>query len=152
MPPATSTSLPAAPSTVPLSGTGQQAVPPTSTPVHPRRATATPAPVATLTGLVSGAEAGPSAVHPVTPRPTETATPTLSPRRGTTGAPADPASARHSAVAPVALPQLPDTGYGPQSAARDPQESGILLGGVLVGLLALAGGWLGSLRRRSRSR
>jgi hypothetical protein len=54
--------------------------------------------------------------------------------------------------APSPLPSLPDTGYGPSAAARDTRGHAALLGGMLLGLLALAGGGVGALRRPSGSR
>jgi hypothetical protein len=53
---------------------------------------------------------------------------------------------------PSPLPSLPDTGYGASAAAPDRRGSGALLGGVLLALLALAGGRVRSLRRRSGPR
>jgi hypothetical protein len=53
---------------------------------------------------------------------------------------------------PSPLPGLPNTGYGPAATAGDTRGNGALLGGVLLGLLALAGGGLGAFRRRRGSR
>ena len=87
-----------------------------------------------------------SVVPTVTLQPTSTTTPTL---RALPSVAVDPAATGtpQAAVVPVGLP---DTGYGPQAATRDRRGSDTPLGGVLLGLLALAGGWVGSLRRRSR--
>jgi hypothetical protein len=58
------------------------------------------------------------------------------------------------APTPSPLPSLPDTGYGASAAADDTRGSGAFLGGggALLGLLALAGGGVGALWRRSRPR
>jgi hypothetical protein len=53
---------------------------------------------------------------------------------------------------PSPLPGLPDTGYGASAAAADTRGNGALLGAVLLGLLALAGGGVRSLWRRSGPR
>jgi hypothetical protein len=50
---------------------------------------------------------------------------------------------------PSPLPSLPDTGYGASATAADTRGNGALLGGTLLGLLALAGGAVGALRRWS---
>jgi hypothetical protein len=49
---------------------------------------------------------------------------------------------------PPTLPHLPDTGYGASATGADTRGNGALLSGVLLGLLALAGGGVGALRRR----
>jgi hypothetical protein len=54
------------------------------------------------------------------------------------------------ASTPSPLPSLPDTGYGASATADDTRGSGAFLGGALLGLLALAGGGVGALWRRSR--
>jgi hypothetical protein len=53
---------------------------------------------------------------------------------------------------PPTLPHLPDTGYGASAMGADTRGSGALLSGALLGLLAQAGGAVGTLWRRSGPR
>jgi hypothetical protein len=149
--PLTMTNTPVPPTNTPVPLTNNP-MPPTSLAVAP---TKTPVPpTSTPVSVIH------SRRDPVTPRPTSTAAPTktLVPPTST------PVSVVHSvlhtapqprstvAPTPSPLPGLPDTGYGASAAADDTRGSGGFPGGALLGLLALAGGGVGTLWRRSRPR
>jgi hypothetical protein len=115
-------------------------MPPTSTPTtHPATPTdtATPVPSSTPTDVPTTSHSTPAVAS------TRTAVPTA-----TTAAQrviADPTT-------PPTLPHLPNTGYGASATGADTRGNGALLSGALLGLLALAGGGVGALRRRSGPR
>jgi hypothetical protein len=146
----TNTPVPATNTPVPPTKTP---VPPTNTPVAPTK-TAQP-PVSTPVSVVQ------SRRDPVTLRPTSTAAPTKTPVPPTSTRvsivhsvlhTAAPQSTSTVAPTPSPLPSLPDTGYGASAAADDTRGSRAFPGGALLGLLALAGGGVGALWRRSRLR
>jgi hypothetical protein len=124
----------------------------TATPTDP----ATTVPSSTLMGVLANTliaipSRTPTAVPP-TSTPTNTSVPptvTNTPVPPTSTPTADPSSTPTSTPSP--LPGLPNTGYGPAATSGDTRGNSALLGGVLLGLLALAGSGLGAFRRRRGS-
>ena len=144
MPTATPTDIPTAPPTDTATATPTN----TATATATNTATATPTDPPTATNTATATPTAPA-------MPTDTATPVpSSPLTDVTTAAVAPTSTAvpTATSTPSPLPGLPDTGYGASAAAPDTRGSGALLGGVLLALLALAGGRVRSLRRGSGPR
>jgi hypothetical protein len=128
----------------------------TATATNTATATATNTATATATNTATATATNTATATPTAPAmPTDTATPfPSSPLTDVTTAAVAPTSTAvpTATSTPSPLPGLPDTGYGASAAAADTRGNGALLGGELLALLALAGGGVRSLRRRSGPR